>query len=70
MSLDKGGQADTRGAALRAASEARGPSEDEEPEAPAAGEPCIQAHIGFTGPFGYEASESPAAGEPLVQLVP
>ena len=37
MSLDKGGQADTRGAALRAASEARGPSEDEEAEPPAAG---------------------------------
>lgn len=42
MSLNKGGQADTRGAALRAASEARGPSEDEEPEAPAAGEPAMK----------------------------
>ena len=42
MSLDKGGQADTRGAALRAAAEARGPSEDEEPEPPAAGVPVMK----------------------------
>ena len=46
VSLDKGGQADTRGAALRAASEARGPSEDEEPEPPAAaGKPAM--HLMF-----------------------
>ncbi|KAK9821720.1 hypothetical protein WJX81_003748 [Elliptochloris bilobata] len=73
VSLRKGGQADMRGAAMRAAAEARGPSEDEEPALDAAGpQPADRAEDASSraGAQARPERDAPAGSSDGVQAAP